>query len=31
MGPGMELRLLPLVIGPTILLPLAFYAFRRRY
>ncbi len=30
MAEGMPLRLLPLVIGPAILLPLAVYAFRRR-
>src|SRR6187455_1071754 len=29
-SPGMPLRLLPLVIGPAILLPLAVYAFRHR-
>jgi PAS domain S-box-containing protein len=29
-APGMPLRLLPLVIGPAILLPLALYAFRHR-
>jgi PAS domain S-box-containing protein len=29
-GSGMPLRLLPLVIGPAILVPLAVYAFRRR-
>ena len=30
MAEGMPLRLLPLVIGPAILLPLAVYAYRRR-
>jgi PAS domain S-box-containing protein len=30
MPEGMPLRLLPLVIGPAILLPLSVYAFRRR-
>jgi len=29
-SPGMPLRLLPLVVGPAILLPLAIYAFRHR-
>src|SRR5688572_30251586 len=29
-GAGMPLRLLPLVVGPAILVPLAIYAFRHR-
>jgi PAS domain S-box-containing protein len=31
MAPGMPLRLLPLIIGPAILLPLSVYAFRHRH